>query len=87
MPSAIKPAIYDPTLADDNIWIDTEDAYEMARRLAREAGLLLGVSAAANVVAASRVAQEIAGRGESGLVVTILCDGGMKYLSDSFWTE
>jgi S-sulfo-L-cysteine synthase (O-acetyl-L-serine-dependent) len=87
MPSAIKPAIYDPSLADDNIWIDTEDAYEMARLLARESGLLLGVSAAANVVAASRVAQEVAGRGESGLVVTILCDGGMKYLSDSFWTE
>ena len=87
MPSAIKPAIYDPSVADDNMWIDTEDAYEMARRLAREAGLLLGVSAAANVVAASRVAQQIAARGESGLVVTILCDGGMKYLSDSFWTE
>src|SRR5271165_4108656 len=87
MPSAIKPAIYDPSLADDNMWIDTEDAYEMARRLAREAGLLLGVSAAANVIAASRVAQEVADRGESGLVVTILCDGGMKYLRDSFWTE
>jgi cysteine synthase B len=87
MPSAIKPAIYDPSLADGNIWIDTEDAYEMARRLAREAGLLLGVSAAANVVAASRVAQQVADRGESGLVVTVLCDGGMKYLSDSFWTE
>jgi S-sulfo-L-cysteine synthase (O-acetyl-L-serine-dependent) len=87
MPSAIKPAIYDPGLADDNLWIDTEDAYEMVRRLAREEGLLLGVSAAANVVAASRVAREAADRGESGLVVTILCDGGMKYLSDSFWTE
>ena len=87
MPSAIKPAIYDPSLADDNLWIDTEDAYEMARRLAREAGLLLGISAAANVLAAGRVAQNIAARGESGLVVTILCDGGIKYLSDSFWSE
>jgi cysteine synthase B len=87
MPSAIKPAIYDPSLADDNIWIDTEDAYEMARRLAREGGLLLGVSAAANVLAASRLAEEIAARGEPGLVVTVLCDGGIKYLSDSFWTE
>ncbi len=87
MPSAIKPAIYDPSMADDNIWIDTEDAYEMARRLAREGGLLLGVSAAANVLAASRLAEEIAARGEPGLVVTVLCDGGIKYLSDSFWTE
>ena len=57
MPSAIKPGIYDPTLADDNYWVKTEDAYDMARRLAREEGLLVGVSAAANVLAAHRIAQ------------------------------
>ena len=50
MPTAIGPAIYDADLADDNMWIETEDAYEMARRLAREEGLLVGISAAANVV-------------------------------------
>ncbi|MDQ2710792.1 MAG: cysteine synthase family protein, partial [Acidobacteriota bacterium] len=49
MPTAIKPGIYDPDLADDNLWIETENAYEMARRLAREEGLLVGGSAAANV--------------------------------------
>ena len=87
MLSAIQPAIYDPQLADDNLWIETEDAYLMARRLAREEGLLVGVSAAANVVAAARVAESLASHGESGLVVTILCDGGQKYLSESFWTE
>ncbi|MGH9655292.1 MAG: PLP-dependent cysteine synthase family protein, partial [Bryobacteraceae bacterium] len=45
MPTSIKPAIYDPDLADDNMWIETEDAYEIAKRLAREQGLLVGVSA------------------------------------------
>lgn len=87
MPSAIKPGIYDPNLADENIWVDTEDAYAMARRLAREEGVLVGISAAANVVAASRVAEELAGRRQNGLVVTILCDGGQKYLSESFWND
>jgi cysteine synthase B len=87
MPSAIKPAIYDPNLADENLWIETEDAYEMARRLARQEGLLLGISAAANVVAAAQVAESIAAQGQTGLVVTILCDGGQKYLSEPFWND
>jgi len=85
IPSAMVPGIYDPSLADDNIWVDTEEAHEMARRLAREEGLLVGVSAAANVVAAGRVAQAVADRGTAGLIVTILCDGGQKYLSENFW--
>lgn len=87
MPSAIKPAIYDEALADDNIWLETEDAYEMARRLAREEGLLVGISAAANVVAAMQIAESLAAKGESGTVVTILCDGGQKYLSEHFWND
>ena len=87
MPTAMKPAIYDPTLADDNLWIETEDAYVMARRLAREEGLLLGISAAANVVASSRVAEQLAARGKAGIIVTMLCDGGQKYLSESFWND
>lgn len=87
MPSSIKPAIYDPDLADDNLWVETEDAYTMARRLAREEGLLVGVSAAANVWAAARVAERLASEGRSGFVVTVLCDGGQKYLSERFWNE
>jgi cysteine synthase B len=87
MPSAIRPRIYDPTLADGNIWLETEDAYEMARRLAREEGLLVGISAAANVVAATQIAESLAAEGESGAVVTILCDGGQKYLSEHFWND
>jgi cysteine synthase B len=87
MPSSLKPAIYDPDLADENLWVETEDAYAIARRLAQEEGLLVGVSAAANVLAASRLAERIAGQGRSGVVVTVLCDGGQKYLSEPFWND
>jgi len=87
MPSSLKPGIYDPNLADENLWIETEDAYAMARRLAHEEGLLVGISAAANVLAASRVAERIAGQGHTGVVVTVLCDGGQKYLSEPFWND
>lgn len=87
MPSSIAPSIYDPLLADDNLWVETEEAYVAARRLAREEGLLVGVSAAANVVAARRVAERLASDGRAGLVVTVLCDGGQKYLSEDFWNE
>lgn len=87
MPSSIKPGIYDPDLADDNIWIETEDAYDTARRLAREEGLLVGISAAANVLAATRVAEQVSNEGQRGTVVTILCDGGQKYLSEPFWND
>ncbi len=87
MPTSIKPGIYDPKLADENLWVDTEDAYALARRLAREEGLLVGISAAANVLAATRVAEEVSKQGQRGLVVTILCDGGQKYLSEAFWDD
>jgi len=87
MPSSIKPGIYDPSLADDNLWVETEEAYALARRLAREEGLLVGISAGANVLAATRVAEKLSKEGRSGLVVTVLCDGGQKYLSESFWND
>ena len=54
MPTAIVPGIYDDTLADGNIWIETEDAYAMVRRLAREEGLLVGISSGANVRGGAR---------------------------------
>jgi cysteine synthase B len=82
MESAMVPAIYDPTLADENMEVGTEDAQEMTRRLGR-AGLLVGISSGANVVAALRVARKL----ESGVVVTILCDGGERYMSEAFWHE
>lgn len=87
MPTAIVPAIYDPTLADGNIWLETEDAYRMCRRLAREEGLLVGISSGANVVAARRVGEELVSRRKRGVIVTILCDGAEKYLSEHFWND
>ena len=87
LPTAIVPRIYDPTLADDNLWIETEDAYATARQLARQEGLLVGVSAAANVLAATRLAEQLSNKGEEGVLVTILCDGGQKYLSEPFWND
>jgi cysteine synthase B len=73
-------------LADEDIGIATEEAYSMAKRLAREEGLLVGISAAAAVVGCLRVAQTL-GKGEPAVLVTILCDSGDKYLSERFWEE
>jgi S-sulfo-L-cysteine synthase (O-acetyl-L-serine-dependent) len=88
MASAIVPKIYDATLADENLEIATEDAYAMARRLSRKAGLLVGVSAAAAVVGSLRIAEQVQLRREQeAVLVTILCDSGDKYLSERFWTE
>ena len=87
MPASIVPGIYDADLADDNLWISTESAYAMTRRLAREEGLLVGISAGANVYAATKVAASMAEKGETGVVVTILCDGAAKYLSEPFWND
>ena len=83
MPTAIKPGIYDPRIADEDIAISTEEGYAMTRRLAREEGWLVGVSAGAAVVAALEVARRI----RRGVIVTVLCDGGDKYLSERFWDE
>jgi len=87
MPTAIVPGIYDPDLADENVWIETEDAYAICRRLAREEAVLAGISSGANLVAACKVARGLAEEGKGGVIVTVLCDGAYKYLSESFWTE
>ncbi len=82
MDSAIVPGIYDPTLADQDLRIGTERAYKMVRRLAREEGLLAGISSGAAVAAMLDVAQRLDG----GTVVTVFPDGAEKYLTESFWT-
>jgi cysteine synthase B len=88
MPSALVPKIYDPELADENIEIPTEEAYAMAKRLARENALLVGISAAAAVAGSLKVAERLQLRHEQrAVIVTILCDSGDKYLSERFWTE
>jgi cysteine synthase B len=87
MPTAIRPGFYDDQLADENLWIETEDAYKMVRRLAREEGLLVGISSGCNVHAATLLARDMAARGESAMIVTVLCDSAEKYLSEHFWDE
>lgn len=81
MPSSLVPRIYDPSLADRALEIETEEAYAMTRRLAAEEGLLVGVSSGAAAAAAVRLASELT----SGVVVTVFPDGGVKYLSEPFW--
>jgi cysteine synthase B len=82
MASAIVPPIYDPSLADEDRRVSTETAYRMVRRMAREEGLMVGVSSGAAVAALMEVAHQ-AGR---GVLVTVCPDGAEKYLSESFWT-
>lgn len=83
LPTAMVPGIYDPTLADDQISVATEDAQRAVVQMARKEGLLIGVSSGANFVAALKVAAGL----KSGVVVTIFCDSAAKYLSESFWRD
>jgi len=81
--TAIVPGIFDDTLADERLEISTEAAYAMARRLARDEGVFVGISAAAAVAASLALARRI----ETGVIVTVLCDGGLRYLSEHFWHD
>lgn len=81
MATAMVPSIYDPLLADEDVLVETEEAIAMTRRLAREEGVFVGISSGANVLAALRTVRPPA------VVVTILCDGGERYLSERFWEE
>jgi cysteine synthase B len=87
MATAIVPGIYDDTLADGNVWLETENAYRMVRLLAREEGLLVGISSGANVDAALQLGRGLHREGKSAVIVTILCDSADKYLSEHFWDE
>jgi cysteine synthase B len=86
MATAIVPAIYDPSLADDDLPVRTEDAYRMVKRLAREEGLLVSPSSAAALVGSFQVARELP-RGAEAVIVTVFPDSGQKYLSERFWDE
>jgi cysteine synthase B len=83
MESAIVPGIYDPSLADADLRIDTERAYAMVRRLAREMGLMAGISSGAAVAAVLDVART---HDPGSVVVTVFPDGAEKYLNEKFWT-
>jgi cysteine synthase B len=67
--------------------VETEAAYEMAKQLAREEGLLVGISAAAAVVASVQIARDEAKSGRRAVIVTVLPDSADKYLSERFWEE
>jgi S-sulfo-L-cysteine synthase (O-acetyl-L-serine-dependent) len=84
MATAIVPPIYDPAVADEARTCATEVAHAMVKRLAREQGLMVGISSGCNVASALRLAQETPDR---AVIVTILCDGADKYLTDRFWEE
>ncbi|HUR33666.1 MAG TPA: cysteine synthase family protein [Vicinamibacterales bacterium] len=82
METAMVPAIYDAALADDDLRVGTEDAHRCVRRLAREAGLMVGISSGAALSATLQVARTL----ERGVVVTVFPDGAEKYLTENFWT-
>jgi S-sulfo-L-cysteine synthase (O-acetyl-L-serine-dependent) len=87
METAIVPGIFDRTLPDRTLFINTEETFVMAKRLAREEGLFVGISAAAAALAATKVAAQMAAQIDHGVVVAIFPDSAMKYLSDRFWAE
>ena len=83
MESAIVPGIYDPTLADLDLRVETEAAYRMVRRLAQAEGILVGVSSGAALVACVEVAEKV----REGVFVTIFCDSGERYLTERFCND
>ncbi|HEX5435460.1 MAG TPA: cysteine synthase family protein [Candidatus Angelobacter sp.] len=87
MPSALVPPIYDLALADAMQEINTEAAYAMVKRIARTAGVLLGISSGAALVAAEQLALEAARSSEPAVIVAVLPDSGDRYLSENFWGE
>jgi cysteine synthase B len=86
MATAIVPAIHDPSLADEDLAVRTEDAQQMAKWLAREEGILAGVSSGAALCACLDVARRLP-RGERAVIVTVFPDSGEKYLSERFWND
>ena len=81
MESAIVPPIYDPSVVDEDLRVESERAYELVRRLAREEGLLAGISSGAALAATLEVARRL----DRGMVVTVFPDGAEKYLTETFW--
>src|SRR6202047_5514870 len=86
METAIRPSIYDDTLADENLEVGTEDAYRLVKRIACEEGLLVSPSAAAALLGCFAVAKKIP-REQHAVIVTVFADSGAKYLSERFWDE
>jgi S-sulfo-L-cysteine synthase (O-acetyl-L-serine-dependent) len=87
MATAIVPPIYDSKLADANIDMPTEAAYQMVKDLGRKHGLLVGISAGAAVAASLQIAEQETAAGNEAVIVTVLCDSAEKYMSERFWQE
>jgi len=86
MATAMRPAIYDESLADENLLVSTEEAYKIVKRCAREEGLLLSPSAGAALVGSLQVAATIP-ENQTAVVVTVFADSAAKYLQERFWDE
>ena len=87
MATSIVPAIYDPFAADRDLELKTEAACAIARQLAREEGLLVGIPAAATVAASVQIAREEVATGRSAVIVSVLPGSADKYLRERFWEE
>ena len=87
MESSIVPGIYDPALADEGLSVSTEAAYEVARQLATNEGVLIGHSSGAALLCAGTVARRLAAGGRGGVIVIILADGGDRYLSSGIYRQ
>jgi cysteine synthase B len=83
MESAIVPPIYDPSIADEDLRVESEDAFDMVRRLAREEGVMAGISSGAAIAAVLQVARNLS----AGIIVTVCPDGAEKYLTEKFWND
>jgi S-sulfo-L-cysteine synthase (O-acetyl-L-serine-dependent) len=86
MQTALRPAIYDDTLADENLEVATEEAYRLVKRIAREEGLLVSPSAAAALLGCFQVAKGVPPN-ERAVIVTVFADSASKYLTERFWDE
>jgi cysteine synthase B len=86
METAIRPAIYDDALADENLEVGTEPSYRLVKRLAREEGLLVSPSSAAALLGCFEVAARVP-KNERAVIVTVFADSAAKYLNERFWDE
>src|SRR5580700_2905036 len=86
METAIRPSIYDNTLADENLEVGTEESYRLVKKIAREEGLLVSPSAAAALLGCFHVAKKIPSD-QHAVIVTVFADSAAKYLTERFWEE
>jgi cysteine synthase B len=85
LPTAIVPGIFDPSLPNRIEGIDTDEAFDAARALARVEGYFAGSSTGANLAAVARLGAELALEGQAACIVVIGCDGGSRYLTTGLW--